>query len=152
MTAGFVARQGGDPVKGLGCFQIVCGICPCITSTICIIVWLLMLAGAATYTANVNDVNPSSDESWYDYCGSGAALLADEPTGWTFIYLWNFITFIIVGSATLCLCCTCCCAPCGWIGIVSHFCGFCFTFAAVIITGVLRYSDNGKECAKNEIE
>lgn len=153
MTAGFVARQGGDPVKGLGCFQIVCGICPCITSIICIIVWMLMMLGAAAYTSNVNDTPlVTEDKSWYDFCGRPDWVLTDDQTGWTLIYVWNFIAFLIVGCATLCLCCTCCLAPCGWIGIVGHFCGFCATFAAVIITGVLRYSDNGKECAKNEIE
>ena len=66
--------------------------------------------------------------------------------------MWNFITFLVVGCGTLCLCCTCCMAPCGWIGIVTHSCGFFLTFASVILTGIFRYSDAGKICAENEVE
>merc|ERR1719350_2502615 len=103
---------------------------------------------AAAYTASRNDLNLTpSDESWYDYCGYVGPVEGIDGTGWSLIYIWNFITFMILGCATLCLCCTCCLAPCGWIGIVGHFCGFCATFAAVIITGVFRYSDEGKLCA-----
>ena len=75
-----------------------------------------------------------------------------NKTGWTLIYIWNFITFIVVGCGTLCLCCTCLMAPCGWIGIITHSFGFLLTFVAVILTAVLRYSDEGKSCAENEIE
>jgi len=37
--------------------------------------------------------------------------------------------------------------PVGYIGICGHFCGCCGHLAAIIITGIFRYSDLGEKCA-----
>ena len=68
------------------------------------------------------------------------------------IYLFNMLTYIILALSTLCLCLTFVAVPIGMCGIVGHLCGFCASFAALIITPVFRFSDEGRLCAGNEKE
>ena len=68
LTKGFLDRRGGDPIKGMGCFSVLCGICPCITSIVCTIVFGVLLIAAAEITANWNKAD-DTDFNWYDHCG-----------------------------------------------------------------------------------
>ena len=47
---------------------------------------------------------------------------------------------------------TCLVTPLGYVGVIGHACGVCAHFAAIVVTGVFRYSSEGQKCAENEKE
>ena len=50
-TKSFVEKTGGDPIKGMGLFTIICGCCPCTVACTFMGFYAALLALAATYTS-----------------------------------------------------------------------------------------------------
>ena len=72
-------------------------------------------------------------------------------TKWSVIFALNAIVYLVLAISTLCLC-ICPLSPffcifglCGAIGMTCSLMGH---FAAIIVTGVFRYSDAGDLCAE----
>ena len=76
----------------------------------------------------------------------------DWSTNWTTIYLLNMIVYIIIAISTCGLCLTFLAVPIGMCGIVGHLCGVTASFAAMVVTPVFRYNEEGNLCAGNETE
>ena len=64
----------------------------------------------------------------------------------------NLLVYIILACSTCGLCLTFLAVPIGMCGIVGHLCGFLASLAAMVVTPVFRYSEEGNLCAKNEQE
>lgn len=75
----------------------------------------------------------------------------DWTTNWTTIYLFNGILYALLAVFTFMLCMTCLVWPMGKLGGIGHGLGCCAHLAAIIVTGVFRYSTEGELCASNSI-
>ena len=58
----FVEKTGGDPIKGMGLFTIICGCCPCTVACTFMGFYAALFAVAATYTRNYTDFLEGSGE------------------------------------------------------------------------------------------
>ena len=58
----------------------------------------------------------------------------------------------LLAVSTLFLCFTFLIWQVGLVGIAGHTLGICAHFAAIIMTGVFRYGEQGAKCAENESE
>ena len=79
----------------------------------------------------------------FDTCGG----TADLDTKWTTLLAFNSILYLILSILTLLIMLGYFLAPLMYVGGIAHSCGCCAHLAAIICTGVWRYSDDGKKCA-----
>ena len=90
------------------------------------------------------------DSSWttptpYDTCGDLASSEFSESinTEWSVVLAFNSILYLSQVFFTLCLLGVQIWPPIGFIGFWGHFVGGCAHIAAIVLTGVYRYSDQG---------
>ena len=149
----------------MGGFICICGCCPFVVSVVFMSLYAVMYAQASEMQSfNVDRwddmplpalgalvrVNPN-DYFIYDTCmiKEGGVPL---DTKWSTILLFNMILYAVLSVSTICMCFTCVAWPIGYLGAMGHSFGCCAHLAAIIITGIYRYSDEGEMCAQNPIE
>jgi len=74
-------------------------------------------------------------------CGNNS--LTPTSSNWSVILAFNSILYGLMGLFNFFLCMTCIAWPVGYIGVIGHCCGCLAHVAAIIVTGVFRYSDQG---------
>ena len=117
--------DSGDPVKGMGLFIVICGICPTIISVVFMSLYASLLDVALTMQSTIEEQNPPLADEYsffYDYgCtnnidkfrvdksvldsmfeqglhkATGDTIPADlESSGWSTIYLFNVALYAIL--------------------------------------------------------
>jgi len=88
----------------------------------------------------------AKDTPIYDLCGFDGS--ADYTTNWTVILAFNSIVFAVLAVCSVLMCLTCLVWPIGYVGAFGNCLGCCAYLAAIIVTGVFRYSTEGKQCVE----
>ena len=65
------------------------------------------------------------------------------------IFAFNSILYLLLAIFTLFYMISTCVWPLWVVGVCGHMCGGCAHLACIIVTGVFRYSTEGKACAMN---
>ena len=78
----------------------------------------------------------------------------DEATDtkWSLVLAFNSILYLSQAFFTLCMLGVLLWAPLGFIGFWGHFFGGCAPLAAIVVTGVFRFSDQGRLCSDTSID
>ena len=117
------------------------------------ILGVLVLAQTASYTAiywgmwaDANDFNDlaGSDDA-YNQC---ASLNADFNTKWSVLLAYNSIFYLILSICTVLIILGSFFWPLACCGMIGHCCGVIPHLACLIVTGVFRFSEDGKACAE----
>ena len=90
----------------------------------------------------------SIDLSGFSQAMSGLASMTSVDTAWTAVFALNGGVYLTLTILTLCLVCSALLGPLALCGACLMGCAQCAHLAALIVTGVLRYSDDGEYCAK----
>ena len=73
-------------------------------------------------------------------------------TNWTLIYSFNSFLYFALSVISLSVWIGTWLWPVRVIGICAHSLGAVAHFFAIVMTGVLRFNEEGKECARRDIE
>ena len=135
----FLITLASDPKKGAMCV-IGFGMLPLIIVAVWCGVYWDMWADAMEN----NSDNPELPDGTlpYDSCG-----MVGVDTQWTTLLAFNSILYLIMAICIVCLMLSVFLAPCFFVGACGLCCSSCANFACIIVTGVFRYSDDGKACA-----
>ena len=139
----------------------MCAITPLIISATYAGLYLGLGATAAKY----NEDFGCGDVRCFDMCSTASSLGGafssafsssgvdmgglGTDTAWTLVYGFNGGVYMSLTILTLCLVCSALIGPLAFCGACLIGCAQCGHLAALIVTGVLRYSDDGKACADN---
>ena len=133
--------MGGSANKCILGFSV----CPLAISAIfCGLYWSLWQSAKQSTPDGYDD----SEAPFYDMCDT-YLVRQGEPldTKWTFMLALNSMVYLCLTAFTLCLMVGTFWSPCSYVGGCGHFFGGCAQLATIVITGMLRYSLNGKRCA-----
>lgn len=155
--AGAVMKSKGNLLITL----CMCAITPLIISATYAGLYLGLGATAAKY----NEDFGCGDVRCFDMCSTASSLGSafssafsgssvdmgglGTDTAWTLVYGFNGGVYMSLTILTLCLVCSALIGPLAFCGACLIGCAQCGHLAALIVTGVLRYSDDGKACADN---
>jgi len=146
-----LATKSAGAVMGFFC---ICASGPLIIGGTFMGLYLSLTSAASNYNQICEDRGFSSDNAakCFDACGGDPSSMADEDlTMWTTVYILNACVYTLNTTWVILLIISAFWWPLAFCGA----CGICCTqlahFAAVIVTGVFRYSDPGELCAKNKI-
>ena len=124
----------------------------CITPFIISTTFMGLYWGLFSDATEYNDtVGTSKVENPFDACNTeGGSVAGLEPidTKWTVVFTLNAIVYTMLSASTLCLFMSALLWPLAICGLCGFVCSQLAHFAAVIVTGVFRYSDEGEACAK----
>ena len=130
-----------------------CCITPFIISTTFMGLYWGLFSDATEYNDHVGN---SEVENPFDMCNiggtvstpAGSATIEEIDTKWTVVFTLNAIVYTLLSASTLCLFMSALLWPLAICGLCGFICSQMAHFAAVIVTGVFRYSDEGEACAK----
>ncbi len=121
------------------------------TTTFCALYWK-MWSEAIEYDDNKFELN--GVQMTYDSCGG---VMRNNLTGegfvdtqWSVILAFNSILNLCLTIFVLCTCVGSVFAPLLCLTTCGHCFGNCAYFAAIITTGVIRYSTDGKMCQRSD--
>ena len=150
-AAGKVAELATKSAGAVCMFLCVCSIGPIIIGGTFMGLYWGLAAAAGNYNSICEDEGVSSDDAakCFDSCGLNPVTIDDaDLTGWSVVFLLNACVYTLNTVFVFCLILSAFLWPLAFCGV----CGICCTqlahFAAVIVTGVFRYSDAGELCAK----
>ena len=131
-----------------------CCITPFIISTTFMGLYWGLFADAAKFNDEYKDA--AGNDNPFDRCtvmpDEAVKLAGYEPgdTKWTVVYTLNAVVYTMLSASTLCLFLSALLWPLAFCGICGFICSQMAHFAALIVTGVFRYSDDGEKCAESE--
>ena len=128
----------------------------CITPFIISTTFMGLYWGLFSDAAKFNDESTSNLDNPFDACGTrdsttnlgGVAVKTEQiDTKWTVVFTLNAVVYTLLSASTLCLFMGALLWPLAFCGLCGFICTQMAHFAAVIVTGVFRYSDEGEFCA-----
>ena len=127
----------------------------CITPFIISTTFMGLYWGLFSEATKYNDESNSTLDNPFDACTTvtgtvGGLSMEAEDTKWTVIFTLNAVVYTLLSASTLCLFMSAILWPLAFCGICGFICTQMAHFAAVIVTGVFRYSDEGEACAKRD--
>ena len=131
-----------------------CCITPFIISTTFMGLYWGLFSDAAKFNDEYKDI--SGTDNPFDRCNimtdAQMELIGQEhgDTKWTVVYTLNAIVYTMLSASTLCLFLSALLWPLAICGICGFICSQMAHFAALIVTGVFRYSDDGEKCAESD--
>merc|ERR1712079_58388 len=152
--------------------RFLCGLAPLIISSTFAGIYLSLGAVAQKY-ADDNEFFCGGNSRCFDLCSNMVtnagfnAAISDILSGtglenttsslsidttWSLIFALNGGVYLTLTILTLCLICSAIIGPLAICGACLIGCAQCAHLAALIVTGVLRYSDDGKECASRDTQ
>ena len=130
-----------------------CCITPFIISTTFMGLYWGLFSDAAKFNDEYKD--QAGTDNPFDRCNTMtdaqmAAIGAEHgDTKWTVVYTLNAVVYTMLSASTLCMFLSALLWPLAFCGICGFICSQMAHFAAVIVTGVFRYSDDGEKCAES---
>ena len=124
----------------------------CITPFIISTTFMGLYWGLFSDAAKFNDESNSTLDNPFDACYTTNATIGGTKveaidTKWTVVFTLNAVVYTLLSASSLCLFLSALLWPLAVCGLCGFVCSQLAHFAAVIVTGVFRYSDEGEYCA-----
>ena len=143
-----MTKMTGALVKGkpaVAMLLSLCALIPLIISATFMGIYWYMASGVAEYNDYLSE-KTTVESNYFDTCGILYTGI-DLETGWSVVYNLNGAIYTILTLATILMILSAFFGPLAYVGAVLAMCTQCAHFAALIVTGVFRFSDGGADCA-----